>query len=429
VEVEGTTVTVKSGETVDVKAGKPVTVDEGVTFMVPANSAVSVGSGAEFIVKGAVAVESGGSFTVEESGTANVEGVVAVEGGGSFSVGNSGTANVTGTVAVESNGSFSVGNNGTANVEGTVAVESGGNFTVEENGMAAVSGQLTVGSGNTLSNNVNSYNANYQAAAGGNGISALEAEIGDGKLAVKSGGTLEVSTGKITVNSGGILDVAGIINVGGKVEVAGTIVYQDGSSGNLTGTITVTSTGTSKDLKAGGGSIIASDGGESVVQAGAKVYNMSGGALVLLIGPTTDAILQLAPGATFGPGYKLEGNATLNETFGIDENKIFTIKNGKLTVQIKKIVAPGSQSSGLWVIGPNAKIVGEGNAAVEVQAPSDGVTSGLLYFSAGGVSNFYNSDGSQITAQNPHIAIGVGIYDWNPELGGNAGGWKAQAGG
>ncbi|MDR1256464.1 MAG: hypothetical protein LBJ86_01805, partial [Spirochaetaceae bacterium] len=60
VEVNGSTVTVKIGETVAINADKPVTVAEGVTFNVPASSAVSVGSGAEFTVTGTVAVASGG---------------------------------------------------------------------------------------------------------------------------------------------------------------------------------------------------------------------------------------------------------------------------------------------------------------------------------------------------------------------------------
>ncbi|MDR1256845.1 MAG: hypothetical protein LBJ86_03795, partial [Spirochaetaceae bacterium] len=329
------------------------------------------------------------------------------------------------TFNVPASSAVSVGSGAEFTVTGTVAVASGGNFTVESNGTANVSGQLTVGSGNTPSNNVNSYNANYQAAVSGNGILAQEGETDEGTLTVSSGGTLKV-TGKVTVNGGGSLDVAGTINIEGNVEVAGTIVLQNESSGSLTGTLTITSTGTSKDLKSGGGSITG-DGG-SVVHAGAKVYiGGSTDATALVIGPAADgnAILQLAQDTTFSTvsaGYELDGNATLKKNFGISEGQILTVKSGgKLTVNVPN----GDTYPGLWVIGSNTKIVGEADAVIDIKSE----TGGLIYLSSGAVSNFYDSSSELITSGS-NINIPKGTYNWSATAGGqNKPGWKAEASG
>jgi hypothetical protein len=252
--------------------------------------------------------------------------------------------------------------------------------------------------------------------------------VADKKLTVSATKKLDVA-GQLYVagamDAAGQLDVEGTLNIEGKVEVAGEIVLQDGSSGSLTGTLTITSTGTSKDLKSGGGSLIASDGGGSVVQAGAKVYNMSGQELVLLIGGASDtaALLLIESGtfSTVSTGYELAGNATFTKKFGINNGQILTVKSGgKLTVNVPN----GDNWPGLWVLDSGTKIVGETDAVIDIKSE----TGGLIYLSSGAVSNFYNSSSQQITS-NGNINIPKGTYNWDAALGSNAGGWKAQAGG
>jgi hypothetical protein len=259
--------------------------------------------------------------------------------------------------------------------------------------------------------------------------------------------TLVTGTHKLTVASGGTLSVEGALRTAGTVEVAGTLTVAgaidvenggtltlaaSNTDSDLKGTIHVKSGGTSKDLKPGGGSVWKNAGGTGkfVFDMGAKAYVGGDAAENLLIGTAADtasAVILLKSG-TFSntrAAYELEGNATLNKTFEISGSQIFTIKDGKLTVELT-VATPNASTEGLLVTDANAKIVGTGTAAVEVKSPSGGVQGGLLYFSKGGVSNFYDAKGVLIT-DTPPIAISTGIYDWNAALNTNAGGWKAAA--
>jgi hypothetical protein len=272
--------------------------------------------------------------------------------------------------------------------------------------------------------------------------------VGDGKTLTVAGAVNVDEDGEIEVASGGTLDVA----AAGTLDVAGVLSLADGADGDLKGTINVTSPGTAKDLKSGGGALWKDENstGKYVFNAGAKVYVGGEDADDLLIGgsgdPETTTWIQLASG-TFSntqTGYTLAGNATLRTSFGLNGAQTLTIKTGgKLTVEIKSNVSnPGVAYAYLAAYPDGSGIVGEGTAAIEVKAPGSGITGGTIYFigdgsdGSGTTANFYNSSGAKLTTSaidstDGATMVPVGVYNWDADAdtttAGNQPGWKAEA--
>jgi hypothetical protein len=79
----------------------------------------------------------------------------------------------------------------------------------------------------------------------------------------------------------------------------------------------------------------------------------------------------------------------------------------------------------MWLQGSGTKIVGEASAVIEIKSTA-GPTGGLIYLTSGGpTSNYYNSEGTLITAASGNIDIPRGTYNWVATLGSGAGGWQA----
>jgi hypothetical protein len=275
-------------------------------------------------------------------------------------------------------------------------------------------------------------------------------------LEVPTGKTLETGTYALTVGEGGTLSVAGTISVAGtlnvdadgEIEVSGELSVEDGATGDLKGTINVAGTGVSKDLKAGGGSLWKDAGstGEYVFAAGAKAYVGGSDADDLLIGgsgdPDATTWIKLASGSFSNSqtDYVLDGEATLLTSFWLEGPQTLIIKdNGKLTVEMKSNVSNGNTNVYFVVVADGSKIVGEGDAAIEVKTQAEGLTGGKIQFlgdgndGSGTGANFYNSTGTKLTTgtyNNDGVSGGtlvpVGTYNWDAAAGGeNVPGWKA----
>jgi hypothetical protein len=265
-----------------------------------------------------------------------------------------------------------------------------------------------------------------------------------GTVTVPAEVTLDTGTYKLTLNNNATLSVdgalsvrkefemAGILSVGtsGEINVGsgGTIVFAETRTGGgkLEGTINIMDGGISKDLGSNAnGGLWTVETGKTVFHAGAKGYSNGEAAGDLLIGTSTDPAITTYITLTSGSftsrtgavgGYILDGNATLNRTFGIADGQMLTIKeNGKLTVYIQ--AHDMEEADGLWVLDSSGKIVGENGASIEVMPPNPPALLGFIFISRGALSNFYDSNGTKIETGNPHIAIGVGTYNWATNLG------------
>jgi hypothetical protein len=277
--------------------------------------------------------------------------------------------------------------------------------------------------------------------------------ISSGTVTVPDGVILETGPHTLTVNQGAELSVAGIVSVTGTFNMEGTLsvdtngeigVGQNGmlifaatrtGGGDLKGTISIMDGGISKDLKGNAdGTLWNEETGRTVFHAGAKGYSGGDDDDDLLIGTADDddpdtTYITLTSG-TFtsstiaAGGYTLAGNATLNRTFGLDDQTL-TIVDGTLTVHIQ--VKETTEADGLWLIKTNAKIVGEGTATIVVEDPENNVPFGFIFLSENKpTNNFYDSTGgAKIPTANPHTVIGEGTYDWDENLGGE-GGWKQR---
>jgi hypothetical protein len=280
--------------------------------------------------------------------------------------------------------------------------------------------------------------------------------ITSGTVTVPAEVTLDTGMYKLTLNNNATLSVngalsvrkefnmAGILSVGTNgeinVESGGTIVFAEvrTGGGKLEGTINIMDGGISKDLGSNAnGGLWTVETGKTVFHTGAQGYSDGDDPENLLIGKATDdpetTYITLTSGTftsstgTVG-GYILDGDATLNRTFGIADGQMLTIKeNRKLTVHIQ--AHDMDEADGLWVLDPTGKIVGENGASIEVMPPKSPALLGFIFISRGASSNFYDTTGvTNITAGNPHIAIGVGTYNWATNLGAgdNEEGWKQQ---
>jgi hypothetical protein len=287
-----------------------------------------------------------------------------------------------------------------------------------------------------------------------------DVEIGTGKtVTVADGITLSVPANKkLTIANGATLTVTGVLNVAANanVEVAsgGVFTVEDGASGDLEGTITIKSGGTSYDLSPGGASLWDTSGGSSgtyVFEAGAKAYVDGKAAGNLRIGGPNDSdtgtVIKLTSGTLTGSidGYELDGNATVRGTYGLPGTAEFKIKaGGKLTVDLKWTDDPDSERFRLALYG-TSKISGEeasgsGDTAkaasvIEIKKISDDSDTtghGNIMIIASNTTglNFYDSSGSQIkaTVTTNDTIIPVGVYNWDAAADGSStAGWKAEA--
>jgi hypothetical protein len=266
--------------------------------------------------------------------------------------------------------------------------------------------------------------------------------ITSGTVMIPDGITLDTGTYILTLNNSATLSVAGTLSIKGTFNMAGTLsvdttgvinVEQNGTiiytqdrtgGGEFKGIINVKSGGTSMDLENSSAALWSNATGRTVHYAGSKTYSGGNTPNHLLIGtaedPTTTRIALTS--GTFSSGYTLDGKATLNRTFGLDGRTLTIKTGGKITIHTR-IEENSGVYGGLWVVGPTSAILGEEGASIEIETPEGGVQGGKIYFSSGGVSNFYDSSENQIKIPSgSNFEIGVGVYDWNDDLQG----WKQQ---
>jgi hypothetical protein len=314
------------------------------------------------------------------------------------------------------------------------AINASGDLTLAGSGSVTVTGAATFGGETTIStavtfkgettfNDETDFNANvtFEKTAVINDTASVEASS---TLAIAATGSISVA-GELTAAASSVVNVA----AGGKIEVAGTFTIASGASGDLNGTISIKSGGTSYDLKASGGSLWG--GGDSdgkyVFEPGAKAYvggDDDDDDLVIGGSGDTTARLQLTSG-TFSnnaSGYVLDGNATINKTFFLTGGTPCTIKAGR-TLTIGANRNSPQVVLGLVVDTGKPGLLGENNATIVVNSwidiwatdmtcPTDISNQPHNFYSASSTKEAVNSLG--------------GIYKWDATLGSSAGGWKAQ---
>jgi hypothetical protein len=258
----------------------------------------------------------------------------------------------------------------------------------------------------------------------------------DTALTIASSGSLAVAKDiTLTVSGDATLAVEGTLNVAADAEVevasGGVFTVENSGSGDLNGTITIKSGGVSYDLASVGGSLWATaSAGKYVFESGAKAY--IGGTTdgdLLIGGPTDDARVQLAAGATFSnskTAYTLDGDATLNGTLLLEADTPLTIKAGK-TLTIGK-TSGTSVVLGLLVDTNKPAIKGEAGAKIVLvsdQGYIDIYDSSLTYQNdiSALPHNFYSATGTKEIANSFQ-----GTYAWDANAGGqDVAGWLKQA--
>jgi hypothetical protein len=251
-----------------------------------------------------------------------------------------------------------------------------------------------------------------------------------GTLDVASGATVEVAEGA-TLKVTGDLDVAADANV----EVTG-VLFLDGSTntggkadnGSLAGTITIKAGGKTYSTGTFAGT------GHTVIEAGGEAYagQTPEDATHATIGGES-ATLNLTSGsfALNATGYVLTGNATVNQTFGIDGIQLVIAANTKLTVDLKRN-DPDNNYPGFWLMRGGYITGTDETSVIEVKTPSVGNSiipsgRGLLYVSQTNTAgaNFYGSSGSTLgDASSANVNVPAGTYTWTTLSAGVAG-WKA----
>jgi hypothetical protein len=273
-------------------------------------------------------------------------------------------------------------------------------------------------------------------ATGAIELSGAVTVAADKTLTIPNGTTLTIaSSGKLTV-------AAGTLPLG-KVTIAsgGTLVYAAAATvGELNGELEVASGGTFIDKRSGGGSLWGNSASGTITwNAGAKGYVGGDTATDLRIGGPNDSdtttLIKLTSGTLKNKkdGYELEGNATVRGNYGIN-NMTFTIKEkaaevstpavpSTLTVQLmwKGHDASSTYTGpyGVWLLG-TSKIVGSGDAVIEIKAPTSGITDGLIHIDSTATNNFYDNSALPVIIATP---IPADTYTWVATL--NGGGWKA----
>jgi hypothetical protein len=151
--------------------------------------------------------------------------------------------------------------------------------------------------------------------------------------------------------------------------------------------------------------------GQIILSAGAEAYIDNGS--IPVIGQNAGARLNLADGTITlkANGYVLDGNATLQQDFGLSD-MVLAIKANK------KFIINSTGTTKKLYMGGSGIVTGEAGASIEI------VTGSSIDFTTnGGTSNFY---ATATTASPTNPVNTAGTYNWNPAAGGGVGGWVKQ---
>jgi hypothetical protein len=248
-------------------------------------------------------------------------------------------------------------------------------------------------------------------------------------VAVAAGVTLDAAGKTLTVPAETKLDVAG------QVDVSGKLIIKDGgknASGMFNGTITVKSGGVFESE----GDNPFNDGanGLTVVESGGKAYWK--GHKLIVGSANDDAIFVLDDGGSFSfnnTSFVVAGKVTFKGEADFEggsggasgmyvgsDSQIITVEYGaELTVDALMVVA-SNQKNGFTVVGPSS---GAGTAPKIIIG-----SWGNVYFGSSHTadSNFYPNNGTDAQASTPANTT----YNWSAAAGGeNKPGWKAAASG
>jgi hypothetical protein len=469
-----------------------VTILAGITVKTPDTDLIIDASEATITGSGTLTLKAGDTFiTGSGVGTGMVTGVLPVSPGTADDLGKGGNISLGGTVTAED--LSSMGSSDTVYITGTLTV--GASDSIPTSGTLVVLGAIEIAGGSpdfsqltgvdlsaatltipsstatvptvTLpaSVTVKAIDAGKKVTIAGaadaltvgtlTGTVELPAALkevtitsGEGTIEAPNNGTtittaavigadLTLGSGTLTVGSSGKLDIPE--NGALTVAEAAEFVVTSGASGTLAGTITIAEGGKLKDNKTGGGSWWHYDDdndasiGSYVIKAGGEAYS-SGSNTPTIGGEGSSAVVVLAEGATLTmmrDKYVLDGNATLQNAFGVTREMTLHITEGSIltyTPSENKLDGAGTFTIvGTLILDGSIVAAGDNPSRIAVLATDQNNPS--ITIGSKGTNNFYAKDST--AKQEPGAIVPQKgsdyYYKWAADAGGtNAPGWKLQ---